>query len=251
MLLPSFIIFIYTEEEVLMSYRLCLIFAVAVFSSSIAGAQTVSTDFATSDGFITGPQNGAAPAAGAFSDVTISDLTGAFSTTFSGGQQQQGFDGPSYNGDNAAYLFVNTGPGAAVFAGASGNTITGGDNNSDDGGLISFSGAGAGSVSFFAADRANGANTGGTVFDTSGAALTTFTIPSGNVSDNQFTFTEAALGGAIGSISFDLPGPNANAPYAAAIDSFTATASTASVPEPSSMLALLGTLAIAGLRRRR
>ena len=66
------------------------------------------------------------------------------------------FDGPSYNSNPAAFLFVNTGPGAAVFTGASGNTIIGGANNGDDNGLISFGGPGASSVSFFAADRANG-----------------------------------------------------------------------------------------------
>lgn len=230
-----------------MSLRLCLIVAVAVFSSSIAGAQTITTSFDTSDGFVTGPTNGAAAAAGAFAPVTLGS-TSAFDVTFSGGQQQQMFDGPSYNSGPAAFLFVNTGPGAAVFTGASGNTITGGANNGDANGLISFGGPGASSVSFFAADRANGASTTGTVFDTAGAALTTFTIPSGNVSDNQFLFTEADLGGAIGAIGFDLPGPAANAPYVVAIDSFSATSA---VPEPSSLMLVLGSLAVAGLRRRR
>ena len=230
-----------------MSLRLCLIVAVAVFSSSIAGAQTITTSFDTSDGFVTGPTNGAAAAAGAFAPVTLGS-TSAFDVTFSGGQQQQMFDGPSYNSNPAAFLFVNTGPGAAVFTGASGNTITGGANNGDDNGLISFGGPGASSVSFFAADRANGANTTGTVFDTAGATLDTFLIPSGNVSDNQFLFTEADLGGAIGAIGFDLPGPAANAPYVVAIDSFSATSA---VPEPSSLMLVLGSLAVAGLRRRR
>ena len=230
-----------------MSLRLCLIVAVAVFSSSIAGAQTITTSFNTSDGFVTGPTNGAAAAAGAFAPVTLGS-TSAFDVTFSGGQQQQMFDGPSYNSNPAAFLFVNTGPGAAVFTGASGNTITGGANNGDDNGLISFGGPGASSVSFFAADRANGASTTGTVFDTAGAELDTFTIPSGNVSDNQFLFTEADLGGAIGAIGFDLPGPAANAPYVVAIDSFS---EISAVPEPSSLMLVLGSLAVAGLRRRR
>ena len=71
--------------------------AIAIVSlfSVTASAQTISTEFNTSDGFITGPTNGAAAAAGAFSDVTLTN--GAFDVTFSGGQQQQGFDGPSYN----------------------------------------------------------------------------------------------------------------------------------------------------------
>ena len=233
-----------------MFLRLSLVFAVAVFSSSFAGAQTVTTSFGTGDGFVTGPTNGAAAAAGAFSDVTVFDNgPGTFSATFSGGQQQQMFDGPSYNSGPAALLFVNTGPGAAVFTGASGNTITGGANNGDTNGLISFSGAGASSVSFFAANRANGAaGATGEVFDTAGVSLGTFNIPNGGTSDFFFDSTVNFGSAAIGSIGFDLPGPASNAPYVVAIDSFSATAA---VPEPSGVLALLGTLAIAGLRRRR
>ena len=49
-------------------------------------------------------------------------------------------------------------------------------------------------------------------------------------------------------IEADLPGPVANPPYAAAIDTFSATI--AAVPEPSS-LALLGLAATCGLLRRR
>lgn len=223
------------------------VLAVASLCSTIASAQTVSTEFNQSDGFITAPTNGDAAAAGAFDPVTVSN--GGFDVTFSGGQQQQMFDGPSYNNGPAAFLFVNTGGGSAVFTGASGNTITGGANNGDSNGLISFGGFGASSVSFFAADRANGANTTLDIFGTDGTLLSdNFVIPSGNVSDNQFSFDANTLGGPIGSISFDLPGPNSNPAYVVAIDSFSATAA---VPEPSSMVVVLGGLALAGLRRRR
>ena len=223
--------------------------AIAIVSlfSVTAFAQTISTEFNTSDGFITGPTNGAAAAAGAFSDVTLTN--GAFDVTFSGGQQQQGFDGPSYNNGPAAFLFVNTGPGSAVFTGASRNTITGGANNGDSNGLISFGGAGASTVSFFAADRANGAATTLNVLGTDGTTLLdSILVPSGSVSDNPFTLDASTLGGAIGSISVDLPGPNANPAYVVAIDSFSATAA---IPEPSSLTAMLGALTLAALRRRR
>ena len=225
--------------------------AIAIVSlfSVTAFAQTISTEFNTSDGFITGPTNGDAAAAGAFNDVTLTN--GAFDVTFSGGQQQQGFDGPSYNNGPAAFLFVNTGPGAAVFTGASGNTITGGANNGDSNGLISFGGAGASTVSFFAADRANGAATTLNVLGTDGTTLLdSILVPSGSVSDNPFTLDASTLGGAIGSISVDLPGPNANPAYVVAIDSFSATAASA-VPEPSSLTAMLSALALVALRRRR
>lgn len=53
---------------------------------------TISTQFDSGDGFIPGD----------FGDVT---LTGEdFSVTFSGGQQQQFFNGPSYNVGPAAYF---------------------------------------------------------------------------------------------------------------------------------------------------
>jgi len=61
------------------------------------------------------------------------------------------------------------------------------------------------------------------------------------------TFT-AANGVNIASIEVDLPGPAANAPYAASIDTFSATI--AVIPEPSSTL-LLGLAFSASLLRRR
>lgn len=211
-----------------------------------ASAQTITTAFNTSDGFVTGPINGAAPAAGAFDPVTLSDS--GFDVIFSGGQQLQSFDGPSYQGGPAAYFFVNTGGGAATFTGSFGSTITGGANNGDSNGLIEFGGFGASEVSFFAADRANGAASALNVFGTDGSLLQGgVTIPSGVVSDFFFEFTESALGAPIGSIGFDLAGPAANPPYVVAIDTFSATAA---VPEPSSAL-LLGGLALVGLRRSR
>ena len=219
---------------------------VAIFGLT-AVADTVTTGFDTSDGFITAPVNGAAPAAGAFNAVTVQSTTGTFAATFSGGQQQQMFDGPSYQAGPAAYLFVNTGPGSAVFTGTSGNTITGGANNGDQTGSIFFNNFGASQVSFYAADRANGAASTLDIFDINGALLLTdYIIPSGSVADQFFSFDASTLGGNIGSITFDLPGPAANAPYVLAIDTFSATSA---VPEPSSAAVI--SLVFAGLLRRR
>ena len=227
--------------------RILAVVVVASLFSAAVSAQTITTEFNTSDGFVTGPINGGEPADGAFDDVTLTE--GAFSVVFSGGQQQQGFDGGSYNNGPAGFLFVNTGGGDAVFTGGSGNTITGGANNGDNNGLISFGGFGASAVSFFAADRANGAATTIDILGTDGSVLSDdFVIPSGVVSDNEFSFLASDLGGAIGSISINLPGPNANPPYVLATDTFSATAA---VPEPSGLIVMLSALAIGGLRRRR
>ena len=215
---------------------------VATLSVSVAQATTVMTEFETSDGFITGPINGAAAATGAFAPVTVGNLV-----TFSGGQQQQGFDGPSYNNGPAAYLFVNSGN--TTFAGTTGNTITGGANNSDNGGLIQILGQGATSVSFFAADRANGTQSTFDVFGVDGGILQeNVIIPSGNVSDNFFSFDALTLGENIGSISFDLPGPASNPPYVLSIDTFSAEVA---VPEPSSAFLAGLALSFSFLRRRR
>lgn len=223
------------------------ILAALTAAFSITGTHAtmiVSTGFDTEDGFITGPINGAAPAAGAFADVTIDGLV-----TFSGGQQQQMFDMGGYQAGPAGFLFVNTGGGSSVFTGGSNNTITGGANNGDNNGLISILG-GATSVSFYAADRANGANTTIDIFGVDGITILAddFVIPSGNVADNFFEFTAEDLGANIGSISFNLPGPAANPPYVVAIDSFSATTV---IPEPSSALLAGLALGIPFLRRRR
>ncbi len=233
------------------SLRILPALAVLAMLGTSAFAQSVSVGFDIGEGFTTGPVNGSAAAAGAFDDVTIS--SGGFDVTFSGGQQQQSFDGPSYQAGGTGFLFVNTGGGAATFTGTSGNTITGGLNNGDQTGSITFSGLGASTVSFYAADRANGAESLFDVVGTDGTILQDdVSIDSGSVSDNFFSLDASALGGNIGSITFDLPGPAANAPYVLGIDTFSATAATvASVPEPSSIVALMSVMAIAGLRRRR
>lgn len=226
--------------------------AAALSLAQAAQGGSVTTEFDTSDGFVTSPVNGAAPAPDAFEDVVLSD--GGFSATFSGGQQQQMFDGPSYNNGPAAYLFVNTGPGAAVFTGASGNTITGGANNGDQTGSISFS-TGATEVSFFAADRANGPASTLDIFDTGGnLLLEDFVIDSGVTADQFFSFNSADLGGLIGEITFDLPGPAANAPYVLAIDTFSAVGvadDPAVIPTPSAVGGGLAGLALLAARRRR
>jgi len=68
----------------------------------------------------------------------------------------------------------------------------------------------------------------------------------GDDADEILTFTTTG-GIYIDSIQVDLPGPNSNAPYAAAIDTFSATVA---VPEPSSTL-LVGLAFSASLLRRR
>ena len=185
------------------------------FVAMPAAAMTITTEFETSDGFSTGGT----------ADVTIAD--GSFAVTFSGGQQQQMFDGPSYNNGPAGYLFINGGGG---FMGTSGRTA----NPTGDGGLIDFTG-GAMSVSFFAANRANGAATTLRVFGTDDSTLLGEVLVTERVQSpaSQILLDAASLGGLIGSIEIDLPGPAMNPPYALAIDTFSATAP---VPEPSAAL---------------
>jgi len=206
----------------------------------------ISTGFAVGDGAGAGFQTGVS------NSVTLNDASvSGFDAIFSGGQQQQSFDGQSYNAGPNAYLVINSG--ATTFNGVSGSSDTA---------TIDFTGPGAGSVSFFGANRGNGAAVSGTVFglddttqigsfsitQTSNQAFTNPTL----TSFNEGSFGLGALGQAIGSIQFDLPGPNANAPYALAIDTFSATASTAvGVPEPSSAVALALLGMGLGFRRRR
>ena len=198
---------------------------VALTLATNLNAQTFSTEF--NDGFVTGGT----------ADVV---LPGGL-VTFSGGQQQQSFLGAAYNNGNAAYLFIN---GANGFNGAA---------STGDIGNIIFGGGGATSVSFHAANLANGAATTFTSFDASGAELESLQTQVDNLNANAGDAGEilnfSALNGQnIFRIEADLPGPAANPPYAAAIDTFSATI--AAVPEPSS-LALLGLAATCGLLRRR
>ena len=200
---------------------------VALTLATNLNAQTFSTEFSTNDGFVTGGT----------ADVV---LPGGL-VTFSGGQQQQSFLGAAYNNGNAAYLFIN---GANGFNGAA---------STGDIGNIIFGGGGATSVSFHAANLANGAATTFTSFDASGAELESLQTQVDNLNANAGDAGEilnfSALNGQnIFRIEADLPGPAANPPYAAAIDTFSATI--AAVPEPSS-LALLGWAATCGLLRRR
>ena len=193
----------------------------------------ITTEFNTSDGFITGD----------FNPVTLtSTTTPGFDATFSLGQQQQMFDGGSYVNGPAGYLFIN-----GTFNGVSGDGVN------DDLGLIDFSGPGAGNVSFFAANRGNGAGVTVNVFGLDDTTLlSTFVVTQSvlNPSATQTVLSETLLGGAIGSIQFDLPGPAANAPYAAAIDTFSASAS--AIPEPGvTGICILGLLSGAMRRRGR
>lgn len=205
--------------------------AMALTLAANLNAQTVSTEFGTEDGFVTG-------------DLTDQVLDGL--VTFTGGQQQQMFLGGAYNNGPAAFLFVN---GAGGFNGGGGqNAVSTGDTGS-----IVFGGAGATAVSFHAADLANGAATSFTSFDVNGVQIETLLTQVSNLNANPGDAGEilsfSASGGAnIGRIDVDLPGPNANAPYAASIDTFSATI--AAVPEPSS-LALFGLAASCGFLRRR
>ena len=193
-------------------------------------AQDIMTEFNTSDGFVTGD----------FNPVTLSSTTApGFGAIFSLGQQQQGFDGGSYVNGPAGYLFIN-----GTFNGVSGDGVD------DDDGLIDFIGAGASEVTFFAANRAQGGFVGVDVFGVDDTTLlTSFQVTQTvlNASATQTVLSASALGGAIGRIEFDLPGPVANPPYVLAIDTFTATA----VPEPgAAALFVLGMITMTSRRRR-
>lgn len=190
-------------------------------------AQTlVTTEFNTGDGFVTG----------ATFDVEVDGLV-----TFSGGQQQQMFLGAGYNIGPAAYLFIN---GAGGFNGAA---------STGDIGNISFGGGGATSVSFHAANLANGAATTFTSFDVNGDVLEVLLTQVDNLNNNpnddgEILSFSSINGLNIGRIEANLPGPAASPPYAASIDTFSATI--APVPEPSSV-AFLGIAACCGFLRRR
>lgn len=200
-------------------------FMVSALMVGAAHANTITTSFNAGDGFITGDTN----------PVTLTN--GAFQTTFSGGQQQQGLDLPSYHTNPAGYLFIN-----GVFNGVGGSSDTG---------LIDFS-IGVTDVSFFAANRGQGA----------GVTLNTFGVDDTTLLDTIFitqtsnqdadgavptTLSSLVLGALIGSIGIDLPGPAGNPPYVLAIDDFSVTA----VPLPAAFPLFLVGLASLGLWRRR
>lgn len=206
--------------------------ACACFFAAPAQAATITTQFDTSDGFVTGD----------FGDVTLT--SGSLSVTFSGGQQQQGFDLPSYNVNPAAYMFIN-GP----FTGSFGGTVSG-DGTDDDSGMIDFN-IGVVEVSFFAANRGFGAGTTLNIFgvdDTTMLGSISITQTSNQASDGAMltTITGSDFGGLIGKIGIDLPGPAGNPPYVLAIDSFSAR-----VPEPGTAALLAAGLLGFGVARRR
>lgn len=200
---------------------------------SAAHAATISTEFNTSDGFVTGDTT----------PITLSK--GAFDVTFSGGQQQQSFDFPSYSTNPSAYLFIN-----GAFTGSFGGTVSG-DGVDDDSGLIDFN-IGVTEVSFFAANRGFGAGVTLNIFAEDDVTLLdtiSITQTSNQIGDGAVeTMIAAALvGGLIGSIGIDLPGPAGNPPYVLAIDSFSATA----VPLPAALPLFLAGLAGVGFFQRR
>lgn len=200
-------------------------FAVSVFMFGAAYANTITTSFNTGDGFVTGDTNPA----------TLTN--GVFSATFSGGQQQQGLDLPSYHTNPAGYLFIN-----GLLNGVSG---------SNDTGLIDFN-IGVTEVSFFAANRGQGAGVALNIFGVDDTTLldTIFITQTSNQdADGAFptTLNSLVLGALIGSIGIDLPGPAGNPPYVLAIDDFSVTA----VPLPAALPLFLAGLAGLGFFRRR
>lgn len=210
---------------------------------ALASPVTVSTQFNTSEGFVTGD----------FGDQTISN--GPLSVTFSGGQQQQSFNLAAYNVNPAAYLWINGTLVDSVGPNAGTNSVSG-DGIDDDLGLIDFN-IGVSEVSFFAANIANGAAAALTFFgvdDVSVLGTILISQESNQLSDGATptVITSSVFAGQeIGSIGVNLPGPASppNPPYALAIDSFSATAA---VPEPTTLATLaLGSVGMAGLRYRR
>ena len=197
---------------------MCAAVLILALPAVVKAGPVVSTSFDTSDGFVTGSS----------SDVTLSD--GPFQVTFSGGQQQQGFDFNSYNSNPAAYMVIN-----GTFTGGFGGTASG----ASDTATIDFN-LGVTEVSFFAANRANGAGTTIRVLglDDSTVLATEFITQTSiqpSTSPTLTSFSSSSLGALIGSIQIDNAGPAGAPPYVTAIDTFRAKA----VPEPST-LALLG-----------
>ncbi len=187
---------------------LALAVAAGLAVTHASAQSSVETGFDTSDGFVTGALN----------PGTTLD-SGDFAVTFDNGQQQQMFDGPSYNVGPAGFLFVNGGPG---FTGTSGQNAA----STGDTGTISFS-QGATEVSFFGANRGQGAAVTVEALGLDGSVLgsTLITQTSNQAATNPglTTFNANDLGGLIGSLRVDLPGPAANPPYVLAVDTFSAT----------------------------
>ncbi len=204
-----------------------IILLTLTLAASPSGATTIFTEFNTQDGFVTG----------FLGPSILSDSSGMPAVVFGGGQQQQGFFGPAYNQGPAAYIFNN--------GGFNGILSTG------DTGLIGILGNGATQVSFHAADLGNGPATSFTAIGTDGSVLgTALTQVDTLGGDDPAEVIEFFASGSINiaAIEVNLPGPASNPPYAASIDSFSATLA---VPEPSSvLLTALGLMAVASRRRR-
>ena len=79
------------EFQFMKRYLIAMAMVLALAASSNAQV-LVTTEFDTSDGFVTGGT----------ADVVVDGLV-----TFSGGQQQQMFLGAAYNNGPAGYLFIN------------------------------------------------------------------------------------------------------------------------------------------------
>lgn len=200
-------------------------------ASLTAQASTISTTFARSEGFTSRDTD----------DVVLTNSIDGFAVTFSGGVQEQSFDGPAYAAGPDAYFFVSAGMG--TFTGSFGVRPLA---STGDTGTVSFN-RGVTDLSFNAANRANGTPSF-QILDLNGNLLSSSSITetSNRAVASGFSFNSEDLGGLIGSVVFDNAGPAGNPPYVIAIDRFSATA----VPEPSSVLMCCIGLA-ATLRRRR
>ncbi|MEM9883410.1 MAG: hypothetical protein AAF800_10870 [Planctomycetota bacterium] len=180
----------------------------ACFAGTAAAQSVIESTFATSEGFTTG---GTDP-------VTLT--SGGLELTVSGGQQQQNFDGPSYNTGPDAYLFIS-GP---SFTGSFGGTTPG----TGDKGDLTFN-QGVTSVSFFAADRGLGTPTVRVFGTDDTTVLAEVPVTDTNIRDfadpapTPLVFDAKDLGGLIGRVQIDNAGPAGNPPYVTAIDTLSAT----------------------------